>query len=62
MTFYPQDRLPVNKKIDLKVTIDDLQSYGGPNETDKSFGFKTATGMALLDNITPMMFRQLSRE
>ena len=54
--------MPVNKKINIQVSIDDLQSYGGPNLTEKTFNFKTATGLALLDAITPMMLRQLSKE
>jgi hypothetical protein len=62
MTFYPQNRLDINKKITLKISVDDAQVYGGPNTTEKTFTFKTATGMALLDNIDPMTFRTIARE
>lgn len=62
LTFYPQDRLPVNKKINLQVSIGDKQIYGWANTTEKSFNFKTATGLALLDNITPMTLRLMARD
>jgi len=61
LTFYPQDWLPVNKKINIQISIADLQSYGGANMTEKLFGFKTAPGLVLLDNITPMTLRIYAR-
>ncbi|MCX6822517.1 MAG: hypothetical protein NTX91_00780 [candidate division SR1 bacterium] len=62
ITFYPQDRLPVNKKINLQVSISDLQSYGGANTTEKMFSFKTASGLKLLDDIDPMTLRMFARD
>lgn len=62
MTFYPQNWLPVNKKINVQVHVGDLQSYGGANTTEKTFSFKTATGLALLDNITPMTLRLMAKD
>lgn len=62
LTFYPADWLPINKKVSLQLTVGDLQSYGGANTTDKTFSFKTATGMVLLNPIDPLTFRQLAQE
>lgn len=62
LTFYPQDWLPVNKTINIQVSVADAQSYGGPNTTDKMFKFKTTTGLVLLDNIDPMTLRLFARD
>jgi hypothetical protein len=62
VTFYPQNRLPVNKKINLQISVGDLQSYGGANFTEKSFNFKTTTGLKLLDAIDPMTLRMFARD
>ena len=61
LSFYPQDWLAVNKKINLQISVGDLQSYGGANTTEKLFSFKTAPGLALLDNIDPMTLRTYAR-
>lgn len=61
LTFYPGTWIPINKPIDLEILIWDKQSYGGPNETQNIFNFKSATGMLLNKYITPMMFRQIAQ-
>ena len=61
LTFYPQNWLGVNKKINLKISIGDKQVYGWPNTTDESFQFQTATGLVLEDNIDPMTLRKMAR-
>lgn len=61
LILYPKDRLPTNQKISIKVQTQDLQSYGGPNTSQKSFSFKTSTGLTLLDDISPMRLRILAK-
>lgn len=60
--FYPQTWLPLDKKIDLTVTIGDKQVYGGANITNKKFSFKTSSTLAFQDNIDPITFRQIAKE
>jgi len=62
LTFYPKDRLPINKPIDLNILITDQQSYWWANKTESIYNFKTATGMILNKNITPIIFRRLAQE
>lgn len=57
--FYPEDRLPIDQKIDMKITISDKQEYGWANESTKKFSFKTATWMLLQSNINPNTMRKL---
>lgn len=57
--FYPEDRLPIDQKIDVKVTISDKQEYGWANESSKTFSFKTATWMLLQSNINPNTLRKI---
>lgn len=57
--FYPEDRLPVDQKIDVKITISDKQEYGWANESSKTFSFKTATWMLLQSNINPNTLRKI---
>ncbi|MFA6256582.1 MAG: hypothetical protein WC606_05430 [Candidatus Absconditabacterales bacterium] len=62
LTFYPKDWLSINTSIDLKISVADQQSYGGANQTESIYNFKTATGMLLNKNINPMMFRKIVQE
>lgn len=62
LTFYPGKWIPINKKIDLKISATDKQSYWGANTTDTTYAFQSATGMLLNKNISPMMFRQIVQE
>lgn len=62
LTFYPGKWIPINKKIDLKISVTDKQSYGWANTTDTTYVFQSATGMLLNKNISPMMFRQIVQE
>ncbi len=62
LTFYPDDRIPIDSTIDLKILIADQQAYGGANKTESVYNFKTATGMALNKQINPIMFRKIAQE
>jgi hypothetical protein len=62
LTFFPNDWLPINTWIKLKILVSDLQSYGWANKTESTYTFKTAKGMALNNSISPMMFRRIAQE
>ncbi len=62
LTFYPSKWIPINKSLDLKILVADLQSYGGANKTESSYTFKSATWIVLNKKITPMMFRRITQE
>jgi len=59
LIFYPKAWLPVGTGVMLDISLSDLQSYGWANEIKKSFSFETADSMALLNNITPEMYRKI---
>lgn len=62
LTFYPGTWIPINAKINLEISIADKQSYGWANKTDSTYSFKSATGMLLNKNISPMMFVRMAQE
>ncbi len=62
LTFYPKNRIPINASIDLNISVTDQQSYWGANKTESMYSFKSATGMALKNDITPMIFRSVAQE
>lgn len=62
LTFYPSRRIPINKNIDLTISITDKQSYGWANKTQSIYNFHSATGIVLQNNINPMIFRKIAQE
>jgi hypothetical protein len=58
----PKTRLPVASEIEVKVAVSDLQVFGWPNRTEKTFIVNTAEWVVLDDNINPMELKQRSRE
>ena len=61
LNFYPDKWIPINKHMDLKISVTDKQSYGWANKTQSIYTFQTATGMVFNKEITPMMFRQIDQ-
>jgi hypothetical protein len=59
LTFYPENRLPINSRVWIQVQVSDLQSYWWANTSKKQFKFNTATGMLLLNNIAPSTYRKI---
>lgn len=57
--FYPEDRLGIDQKIDIKITVKDKQEYWWANVMEKKFSFKTSTWMLLQSNINPNTLRKL---
>lgn len=62
LTFYPNKWIPINKGLDIKISIADKQIYGWTNKTESVYTFKSATGMTFNKTITPMMFRRIAQE
>ncbi len=62
LTFYPKEWLWINKKVTIQASVWDLQRYGWTNTTEKIFSFKTATGIVLLDAISPATLRRLAKD
>ncbi len=58
----PRNWLPVGSEIEVKVSVSDLQEFGWPNRSEKTFVINTADGIILDDNINPMELKQRSRE
>lgn len=62
LTFYPGTWIPIDAKVDLKISIADKQVYGWANKTESMYSFKSATWMVLNKNISPMMFIRIAQE
>lgn len=62
LTFYPSTWIPIDKKRDLTIKISDNQSYGGANEIETTYSFQSATGMALTQEVNPMLFRKIAQD
>jgi len=59
LVFFPENWLEIDKDLDLKLTVQDKQSYGWPNTTEKIFSFKTASWVLFKSYIEPSKFRSL---
>lgn len=57
--FYPEDRLGIDQKVEIRITAKDKQEYWWANVMEKKFSFKTATWMLLQSNINPNTLRKL---
>jgi len=62
LTFYPSKRIPIDKTINLKISVADQQVYGWPNTTASAYTFMSATGMSLNKEISPLLFRMIAQE
>lgn len=60
LTFSPSKRIPIDAKMDLKISMNDKQSYGWSNKAQTTYSFTSATWMVLEKNIGPLMYRQIA--
>ena len=58
---YPNERLPINSEIWIKVIIADNQKYWWANKIEKSFNFQSASGLLFENPVNPDKFRNISQ-
>lgn len=62
LTFYPGKWIPIDTRMDLKISIADKQEYGWANASESTYDFQTAKEMVFTKGINPMMFRKIVQE
>jgi hypothetical protein len=58
----PKNWLPVGSEVIVDVIVSDLQIFGWPNKTEKTFIFKTANAVILDTDINPMELKKMLYE
>ncbi len=61
LIIYPRTRLPVNKIIDISISISDKQKYWWANSETQKFEVKTASWLILENYLDPFKFRELAQ-
>jgi len=60
VSLYPNEWLPINSDIWIKVKISDKQKYWWANYIEKNFNFKSASGLLFENPVDPYKFRAIS--
>lgn len=58
LAFYPEHWIPIDKNLDLKIIIQDLQIHDGPNITEDKFLFKSASWVMFTKYVELSKFRE----